>query len=429
MWPERLLDVEIERGFVLPRYLTARDRLWVEVALDEVSACVGAPACEAFARLARPPGLGERPLAWRALCKLLLRLHPLETRACAPPPRLREVLFEEAERLREARPVADPDRAAPGAIGSRRAAAAARVAERLGVEPARVLRDLYADLPGERVLGPPREAVGAGELLERYNLALAQSLLLRCDSLQVRAAAELRGPIRFAHLSRLLCEVTRDPLGEGIVLSLSGPLALFHRTTKYGRAMAGWLPALAGVPGWELEAGVWLRGERWSFRASHRDGLAVRHAAPRRFDSVLEERFFRDLKRVAPRWRVLREADPVQVGRRILHPDFTLLDEQRGLRVPVELVGYWNPGYLAAKLEAVRGLPRGERWVLCLDQSLAAPGALDRLEDAGPVFRFRRRIEVDAFLAFLEDWLAASNPSSRSCPKSGPGGAHAAELY
>lgn len=398
MWPERLLDLELVRGEVFPRYLSARDRLWVQVALDEVEACVGRPRREALARIARPPGFGERPVAWQALQTLVLRLHRPETRACRSPSAIRAALFEEAARRWSEE---GPDA---------RARATDAAARRLEVAPEALLRDLYADLPSEQLLGPAREAVGAAELVERYNLALAQSLLVRCDSLEVRARAELRPAIRHAHLRRLLCEVMRDPLhDDGVVISLSGPLSLFHATTKYGRAMAAWLPALVGTPGWELEARVWLGGERHRFRASHRDGLAAPAAPPRRFDSALEERFFRELRRLAPAWRVLREADPVQVGRRILHPDFTLVDEARGLRVKVELVGFWTPEYLAAKREALARLPAGERWLLCVDEALPGGGA-DTLAAAagGELFRFRRRIDVLSFLAFLERWLASS---------------------
>ncbi len=69
-------------------------------------------------------------------------------------------------------------------------------------------------------------------------------------------------------------------------------------------------------------------------------GVSEVEQSPLLFDSKLEQRFFRDLRRAAPEWEVLREADPVQVGRQILCPDFTLVHPARRLRIPVEIVGY-----------------------------------------------------------------------------------------
>jgi predicted nuclease of restriction endonuclease-like RecB superfamily len=175
--------------------------------------------------------------------------------------------------------------------------------------------------------------------------------------------------------------------------------------------MASWLPAISSAARWELEATLFLRGGRRTLRASYRDPIAAAHAAPRRFDSALEERFFRELRRAAPRWQVLREADPLQVGRRILHPDFTLVDEERGLRLAVELVGFWTPEYLAAKAEALAKLPPGARWIVCLDETLSdsdpAAASGPHATARHPIFRFRRRIDVTAFLAFVEELLAA----------------------
>ncbi len=387
---EALLDLELQpAGWVVPRYLTTRDHLWVEHALDEVRASVGAPADEVRGRLARPPHLGERLVAWRALGRLLLGLHGFEVHACRDPRELRRALF-----LRAAEPAPRP-----------REELIVEVARELGVEAGALVRDLYADLPEERRLREASERLSAPALIERYNLCLAQGLLRRSEVVRVRVQGSARAVVRYARLHGLLCLVTRDPLGAGVVLHLSGPLSLFHHTTKYGQAMATWLPALVRAPGWELEASCRLRGERRQWRASCRDPIGTTHLPVRRFDSALEERFCRDLRRAAPRWQVLREADPVQVGAQILCPDFTLVDEERGLRVPVELVGFWTPAYLAAKLALLRR-PEARGWLICLDEERAVGEQGSELPGDAPVFRFRRRVEITSFLSFLEAHLA-----------------------
>jgi predicted nuclease of restriction endonuclease-like RecB superfamily len=381
--PERLLDLELNGSSARPRYLDARCRPWVQALLDRLDGCVGAPRDQVVQRLAARPRLGESSLTWRALIHLTLRLFGFETRACLTPRTLRRRLFERA--------AAQPDRPPGGVLEE--------VAASLELSTREVVRDLYADLPAEQRLVTPATPLSAGALTERFNLAQAQGLLLRAIHLTASAEEGAKALLRFARLQRLLCLLEPAPEG-GVQLQLSGPLSLFRHTMRYGRAMAAWLPALVAAPRWRLEATCVIGGRPRRWRASHTDPIGTTHAPPRRFDSKLEERFFDDLSRVGRGWHALREADPVQVGSHIACPDFTLIHEARGARVPVELVGFWTPEYLRAKWETVRALPSDTRWLLCVDEALASG---DLPPPAGaPVFLFRRRIDVQAFLDFVE---------------------------
>jgi predicted nuclease of restriction endonuclease-like RecB superfamily len=386
LWPmpERLLDLELRGRRVVPGYLGEEDLPWVAELLERARGCVGRARTAVEAALARHPGLGEGHARWEAATHLVLGLWGFDLRdVLLPPATLRATLFEAAARA----PVEE------------RAAVTGRVAGGLGLAPETLLRDLYADLPEERVLAAGPE-LAAADLVRRYNLALAQGLLMRTESLEVTLSSHITTVLRFARLRRLLCLAEALP-GGGARVQLSGPLSLFHHTTKYGRAMAAWLPVVARAPEWRLNATCVLHGERWHWQASHADPLAPPDPL-RPFDSKLEAAFARDLARQAPGWQLLREADPVQIGRSIVCPDFTLVDPARGLRVPVEVVGFWTPEYLAHKLAVLRRLPAGQRWLVCIDETLAAQGEALPPEEA---FRFRRRIDVAAFLAFLERWM------------------------
>ncbi len=383
--PERLLDLEVTGGRIVPRYLTTRDYGWVAHLLETVEACEGQPRAEVERRLAQPPRQGERWLAWKALVTLVLRWRGFTVLACGKPILLREALFQGAVRL----------------AGQPRGAILQDAAGAMGVTAEALERDLYADLPAEKILGPTKEEVSASELITRYNLALAQGVLLRAEELQVSAAASYKAILRFARLQRLLCRLEANPQTGELRVHLSGPLSIFHHTTKYGRAMAAWLPAVVRSPRWKIWATCILDGQRLTWTASHLDSLGTTHQPVRPFDSKLEQRFFRDLRRAAPEWEVLRESDPVQVGRQILCPDFTLVHPVRGLRIPVEIVGYWTPEYLAHKFKTLRALPKEMKWLVCIDESLtAAKGQVQ--PPPGPMFRFKRRINIDEFMVFLE---------------------------
>jgi predicted nuclease of restriction endonuclease-like RecB superfamily len=403
LFPDRLLDVAVAedrvavrrggeagaavQGDVCPRYLTTRDHIWVDHALETITAAVGEQRVEVERRLREAPSLGERRRAWQALGMLLLRLHGFEVRACRKPAQLRAELFEVA--------------AASGPATSR-AAIIDHVASGMGVAPVEVEQGLYADLPGERRLKALDPPLTTCDLIERYNLALAQSLLWRSESLAIRLEGHVKAVLRLARLRGLLCLAERRATDGETLLRLSGPLALFHHTTKYGHAMAAWLPVLIRAPRWGLEARCLLAGRRLRWKASCRDPIGTTHVPPRRFDSKLEARLFRDLKRLAPTWQTLRESDPVQVGSRIISPDFTLVDPDTSKRIPVEVIGFWTPEYLRHKLDVLRALPPDACWLLCVDSSLEARADCSVLA-RNHVFWFERRIDAEALLRFVRD--------------------------
>lgn len=392
MLPERLLDLDLTPGTVQlrPRFLTTRSHLWVDALLDQVLANVGCPRDHVERCLARRPHLGERPAAWRAAAYLVQRLCGFEVRACAPPRLLRRALF-----LRAGAPTAgDPGRALD------------RAAAELGVAPAALEQDLYADIPAERVFKPLPRDLSVDDFIERYNLALAQGLLLRAEAVELQMQGNARAVLRFARLQRLLCLAETTSRGE-VRIHLSGPMSLFHHTLKYGRALANWLPVVQRAPAWRLIATCQLRGQRRTWQASPRDPLGTTHGPVRRFDSQLEERFFRDLMRAAPQWLVHREPDPVQLGCQLCCPDFVLEHNGTGLRVPVELVGYWTAEYLRSKWDVLRRLPADRPWVVCVDQALAARA--DPVPDGIPCFWFHRRVDVGQFIAFLQPLVAAAS--------------------
>ena len=94
-------------------------------------------------------------------------------------------------------------------------------------------------------------------LLNRYNVALAQAILLRCTAMEVRVWGET--PARFRQLfravkfHRLICTI-HEPAGNSYTLKLDGPLSLFSSTQKYGLQLALFLPTLLHCKAFDLKA-------------------------------------------------------------------------------------------------------------------------------------------------------------------------------
>lgn len=382
--PLRLIE---ERAFV--DYLGPQDEPWLRVLLGEMLRFEGRRRRELAERLAEPLPCEAPHFKRRAAARTLFTLWRREPpRAPAPrdsalptPAALREQLFAEA------------------AAGAGPAAAIAEAAAaRLGLSAAALLDLLFADLPGERPVRAPDPAPTPAEAVLRTNLAIAQAVLMRASRVELRVEGGVRPIVRLAKLRGLLCTIAEPADGGRPVLEISGPFSLFQHTLLYGRALAELLPHLAWCARFELRAACALRGRLATVSFESGDPIFP-SAPPIPFDSRLEERFARDIARLAPEWDLIREPEPLRAGGTLIFPDFLLRNRLHpARRVLIEIVGFWTPQYLAAKLEKLR--QAAAVCLLCVDEDRAC--ALSDLPAHLPVLRFRRRLDAAAVLRAAE---------------------------
>jgi len=234
----------------------------------------------------------------------------------------------------------------------------------------------------------------------RTNLAVVQATLQRASTIELHVEGGVRPLVRLAKLRGLLC-VAVEPLR----LQLSGPFSLFRHTRLYGRALAELVPHLVWCARFELRAACSLRGHVVDVLVE--SGAPIFPAAPPApFDSKLEERFARDLARVAPDWDLVREPEAVRAGSALVFPDFLLRHRiHAGRRVLVELAGFWTPEYLATKLARLRevGL-HVPPFIVCVDEERAC--ALGKLPASLSVVPFRRRVDAAAVVRRAEELTA-----------------------
>ncbi len=298
-----------------------------------------------------------------------------------------------------------------------------RAAAELGLLVPDLDRLLYADTPAARlVVGVPRLAPQA--LLDRYNLELARGLLLDARQVTLTARGGWRRIFRAVKLARLMYEIAPRTRG-GYRVTLTGPAAPFVvRAERYGARLARVVPALVRAPGWRLEAEVLRGGRSLIYRLDGRAPLGpMRRSGGRRrerpattYDSSWERDLAREFrtKLGAERdgWTLAREATPVAAGGELLLPDFTLRHRD-GREALVELVGFWTPEYLEAKLRKVRtaGL---SHLILVVYRGLAVGREAEALEAAapGPVVWFTDRPRAGEVLAAAERVARAADPSA-----------------
>ncbi|MDL2343461.1 DUF790 family protein [Deinococcus sp. MIMF12] len=238
---------------------------------------------------------------------------------------------------------------------------------------------LYADLPDQQRLvafDPPEP----GDLLERFNLAQAQGQLYRAYSLIITARrnepARYKQLLKYTKFFGLMVTVEGDAT-HGFTLTMDGPTSLFSSTTRYGLAMAKFLPALLHVTKWDLTATLKPRKDldwvdeseaEWLFELTSEDGYVSHYKPPEEHDSALEAGFSERFAKLDTPWQLEREVDLVSVPGGVIVPDFRLVHPD-SRSVLVEIVGYWRPEYLRKKFDLLRKSGRTDV-IVCVSERL-----------------------------------------------------------
>jgi uncharacterized protein len=258
---------------------------------------------------------------------------------------------------------------------------------------------MWADLWDERTISLPLGRPGERALAAAANLAIIQRCLLRCHELRLRVPDGSRAIVRGAIRRGLIASA--HATGDMVEVVVSGPLALFHRTAVYGRALGSLVPALAACETFELIARCDLG----------RGPVMVRVAPPivlPPFDAAggarraIEQRLAGDLAKHAPQWTVVSEPPPIAVASSFAFPDLVL--ERDDARWSIEIVGFWTPSYLARKLELYAAAKA--RVILCIDASRAADDV--QLPAGAHVVPFTRHVPIARLLALIDPTAGAA---------------------
>ena len=285
------------------------------------------------------------------------------------------------------------------------------VAQELNLEPEKLAASLFADLKDEnRLLS--FDDMTAQRLIDRYNVGLAQAVLLR--SVLVTAEVRHEKPARYRQLfrqlkfHRLLYRV-EGTMADGYTFQIDGPLSLFSATNKYGLQMALFLPSLLACADFRLDAELrWgPKREPRSFHLESNDGLVSHRDDAGTYVPAELTAFLDRFRQVAPAWEVSEATEVIELGREgVWVPDYRFVHKATGTDVFVEVVGFWKRSSLERLL---RLLPRlgPKRFVLAISDRLKVDeGALSDLP--GPVLRFKEIPNAPELAQMLDRMLPAS---------------------
>lgn len=308
---------------------------------------------------------------------------------------LKRVVGGRTERIRVARTLRERILGVPALDASEREARIAAAADALGIAAEDVESMLWADLSRERPVALPRGRPQPLQLAALANLDRVQAAVRRAQEVRIELRDDANELIRTAARYGLLasarhCETTT-------ILQVAGPLALFHATAVYGRALAALVPLLSDH--------AWLSFEIVEpVREPHQPPRSVYLLPPlllppvpvtKRRKPTVGQRLARQLLDAG--FEIQREPPPIARGEELLFPELAVIDAATGQRWLVEIVGFSTDEYLAHRL-ASYDASHDRNVLLCVDAERSphvAAGGRAR------IVPFRRHVELDALVAAM----------------------------
>jgi predicted nuclease of restriction endonuclease-like RecB superfamily len=401
----KLVRVKNAKDRIVPLWLDTAQPQWLEAA-ERLLEIFRAHEHRTYGDLDEEieEAIGDSPqqLVYRGLAKLLEDRCEFEVSAGLPPEHIREAVFQAATAQRRS-PATDEVRTAFD-----RVAVLAGVATQLGLTLEQVDQGLFADLKTEQRLIRFKD-ITAQRLLDRYNVSLAQAVLLRSSGLEVRIRGETparyRQLLRLVKFHRLVCDVEAGAPGE-YVLRLDGPLSLFSATQRYGLQLALFLPAVLRSRDFDLRAELSWGPRRLAkvFTLSSADGL-VAHAADRGVYVPPELAMFVQLfRKKGGVWDISEETELLPLGNSFWAPDFKLIHVPSGRVVYLDILGFWRRSHAEKHLERLRAHARVP-FVLAVSQQLHIDD--DKLESLpAAIHRFRQMPLPDEIRRLADEALA-----------------------
>ncbi len=334
----KMVRVRFARNHIKPVYIDHAEPSWLALAermLELHRGQEGRTRGELEDDIRDTFGSDQQQLVHQGLAKLLEDRCEFEVVSGHPPEQLRELVFRAAATARLSE-----------ATTFDRATLLQEVAAHLQMTPEAVDQGLFADLKSEQRLVRFKD-LSAERLLQRYNVGLAQAVLLRATRVRVHVRKE--PPQRYRHLlrqikfHRLICDITRTA-PDCYCLQLDGPLSLFSATQKYGVQLAMFLPSLLACRDFDLDAEL-----RWGpqrkpklFSLSSDDGLVWPFSAAGSYvppELAMFAELFR--KRVAD-WEITEETEVLPLGEGFWVPDYRLVHRATRRAVYLEVLGFWR---------------------------------------------------------------------------------------
>lgn len=377
-----LVRVKFNRNKIVPRYVDPADGDLLAVAeqlLDLFRRPSEVTRGDIEGELNEQFSDDPMQLVGRGLAKLLEDRCDFAVVADRPPEQLRELVFRKADEHRRIADSFDRD------------AVLREVATELGVPADEVENGLFADLRSEQ-RRMKFDDISPERLLHRYNLALAQAVVLRASAVDLlvkhETPARLRALVRRIKFHRLICEAGK-PSPDVFRFRLDGPMSLFTSTQKYGLQLALFLPAVLACADFELTAELLWGPERKpkQFVLTPDDGLQWHQPGDAAFTPPEVGVFAAQFVKRCPDWDIDDAPEVRPLGDGFWVPDFRLTHRPSKKSILLEILGFWRRSNIDKHLKKLKDHVREPFLVAVSDQLHVAD---DESELPPGVVRFRQ---------------------------------------
>lgn len=408
-----LVRVRFVRDRVEPQWIDANDPAWREIAdrlLELFRNRTDLTRGQLSEEIKDSVGAGPGQIVAQGLAKLLEDRCEFEVASSHPPEQLRRAVFTLAARQRSAE-------LSPEALATtfHRDAVLESAAAPLQSTAAEVDKGLFADLKSEQRLVRFKD-VSSAHLLARYNVALAQAVLLKSTGvrIEIRGASppRLRQLCRQIKFHRLVCEIEKKD-GAVIALNLDGPLSLFTATQKYGLQLALFLPAILRCDDFLLRAELRWGHQRKEklFTLSHENGLTVTDPDRGTYVPAELSMFVQLFRKRVQDWEIHEETDIFPLGKSgqlgFWVPDYRLVHAATGREVFLDVMGFWRKSQVERQLQRLKKAAPFPFLLAISEQFQVDDANLDGLPAV--VHRFRQMPLPDEIVRLASQLVASSS--------------------
>jgi predicted nuclease of restriction endonuclease-like RecB superfamily len=220
--------------------------------------------------------------------------------------------------------------------------------------------DIYGDLPDfEKLVS--FAPITPTALLDRYNLAQAQGLLIYARKVVLKLNApeqnELRKFLKAVKFFRLLAHIRQEK--KAMIIELSGPYAIIDSSTKYALQLANLLPAAVNLANWELYAQLKMKEREVVMKLSHKSKLVSHYQKLAGYIPEEIRLFHRTFNDKQSDWQITGETPFIDGGNQeLIFPDLSFVSAASGKILHLELFHRWHAGGIARRIELLKNDPQ-----------------------------------------------------------------------
>ncbi|MCW4001647.1 MAG: DUF790 family protein [Candidatus Bathyarchaeota archaeon] len=277
-----------------------------------------------------------------------------------------------------------------------------RAAMELGVTAEVLEESLYGDLEDELIL-KDFNPINSEDLVKQYNLSLTQTLLFYSTELTFSTVGNWQRIFRQIKWFGLIYTIWKS---DGVYeVKVDGPASLFKLNRRYGTSLAKLLLTIVHNPVWRVKAKILrYKGDTHLLSLeldSKKHGGIMKtlngFGGTEDYDSRVEQSFAARFRALDTKWTLIREPEPIPVGKRVMIPDFGF--RMDGLTVYLEIAGFWTPQYLEEKTKKLELL--GDIDMIVAANKELACQKLDKIGRKLNLIYYQRRIPLKPILDHL----------------------------